>query len=99
MPIPPKINITKLNLPKDNFTEYPYDRKPSFRIHFSKVFSSNGVKFGKYLLKNFVCEETRKTIKKFQSDPEELLNKLPIKEIDTSEQILWEFVKIMFKKL
>ncbi len=44
-------------------------------------------------------EETPKTIKKFLSDPEEPLNKLPIKEIDTSEQILWEFVKKMFKNL
>ncbi len=45
-------------------------------------------KIRKYLLKNFVCEETEKTVKKFQSDPEESLNKLPIKEIDTTEQIL-----------
>ncbi len=49
-----------------------------------KVFCQNSVKSGKYLLKNFVCEETGKIAKKFQSDPEEPLNKLPIKEIDTS---------------
>ncbi len=62
-----------------------------------KVFYPNGVKSVKYLLKNFVSEETGKTAKKFQSDPEEPLNKLPIKEIDNSEQILREFViKIFF---
>ncbi len=64
-----------------------------------KVFHPNGVKSEKYLLKTFVCEETTKTVKKFRSDPEEPLNKLPIKESDTSEQTLWEFVKKMFKKL
>ncbi len=58
-----------------------------------KVFYPNDAKCEKYLLKNFVCEETAKTIKKFRSDPEKSLNKLPIKEIDTSKQILWEFVK------
>ncbi len=47
-----------------------------------KVFYLNGVKSEKYLLKNFVYEETGKTVKKFQSDPEEPLNKLPIEEID-----------------
>ncbi len=45
------------------------------------------------------CEESGKTVKKLQSDPEEPLNKLPIKEIDFSGQILCEFVKKMFKKL
>ncbi len=64
----------------------------------SKVFYPNGVKSEKYLLKNFVCEEIGKTVKKFQSGPEEPWNKLPIKEIDSSEQTLWEFVKKMFKK-
>ncbi len=54
-----------------------------------KVFYPNGVKSEKYLLKKFVCEETPKTVKKFRSDPEEPLNKLPIKEIDTLEQTLW----------
>ncbi len=49
---------------------------------FPKVFYLNGVKSEKYLLKNFVCEETEKTVKKFRSDPEEPLNKLLIKEID-----------------
>ncbi len=53
-----------------------------------KVFYPNVVKSEKYLPKNFVHEETGKTVKKFQSDPEVLLNKLPIKEIDTSVQIL-----------
>ncbi len=53
-----------------------------------KVFYPIGVKSEKYSLKNFVCEETPKTVKKFRSDPEEPLNKLPIREIDTSEQIL-----------
>ncbi len=33
MPVPSKINFTELNLPKDNFTEYPYERKPIFQIH------------------------------------------------------------------
>ncbi len=58
-----------------------------------KVFYPNGVKSKKYLLKNLVCQETGKTVKKFRSDPEEPLNNLPIKEIDTSELILWELVK------
>ncbi len=58
-----------------------------------KVFYPNGVISEKYSLKNFVCEEIGKLVKKFWSDTEEPLNKLPIKEIDTSEQILWEFVK------
>ncbi len=53
-----------------------------FKSILPKVFYPNGVKSEKYLLKNFVCEETGKTVKKFQSDPEEPLNKLPIKEID-----------------
>ncbi len=65
----------------------------------SKVFYPNSVISEKYLLKNFVYEETGKTVKKFWSEPEETLSKLPVKEIDTSEQILWEFIKKMFKKL
>ncbi len=87
IPIPPKINFTELNVPKDNFTEYPYEQKLIFRIHFAEFYPS-GVKSEKYLLKKFVCEETGNTVKKFRSDPEEPLNKLLIKEIDTSEQIL-----------
>ncbi len=59
----------------------------------SNPYYPNGVKSEKYLLTNFVYEETGKTARKFQSDPEEPLNKLIMKEIDTSEQILWEFVK------
>ncbi len=46
------------------------------------VFHPNGVNSEKYLLKNFVCEETGKTVKKNQCDPEEPLNKLHIKEVD-----------------
>ncbi len=41
-----------------------------------KVFYPNGAKSEKYLLKNVVCEETGKIVKKFRSDPEEPLNKL-----------------------
>ncbi len=48
----------------------------------SKVFYPNGAKFEKYSLKNFVREETGKTVKKLLSNPEEPLNKLPIKKID-----------------
>ncbi len=88
MPIPPKINVTKLNVPKDNFTEYPCDRKPIFQIHFAGSILPEWCKIRKYLLKKFVCEETEKTVKKFRSDLEEPLIKLPLKEIDTSEQIL-----------
>ncbi len=33
MAIPPKINFTELNVPKDNFTEYPYEWKPICQIH------------------------------------------------------------------
>ncbi len=47
-----------------------------------KVFYPNGVKSEKCGPKNFVRQETGKTVKKFRSDPEEPLNKLPIKEID-----------------
>ncbi len=58
------------------------------KINFSELnvpksnFYPNGVKSQKYLPKNLVCEETGKTVKKFRSDSEEPLNKLPIKEID-----------------
>ncbi len=45
-----------------------------------KVFYPNGVKSEKYLLKNFVSEETGKPVKKYRSDSEEPLNKLPIKK-------------------
>ncbi len=47
-----------------------------------KVFYLNGAKCKKDLVKNFVCEETGKTVKKFWINPEEPLNKLPVKEID-----------------
>ncbi len=43
----------------------------------AKIFYPNGAKSEKYLLKNFVCEETGKTVKNFRSDPKEPLNKLP----------------------
>ncbi len=85
MSIPPKINFNGLNVPKDNFTKYPYDQKPFFRIHFAKSILPEWCKIQKYLLKNSVCEEIPKTVSKFWSDPEEPLNKLPIKEIDTPE--------------
>ncbi len=85
MPILPKINFTELNVPKDNFNEYPYDRKPIFRIRSAESISPDSVNSEKYLLENFVCEETGKTVK-IRSDPEEPLNKL-------------EFVKKMFTKL
>ncbi len=86
MPILPKINVTELNVPKDNFTEYPYDWKPIFLIHFAKSILPAWCKIRKYLLKNFVCEHTRKTVKTYQSDPEEPLNKLPVREIDTQSK-------------
>ncbi len=85
MPIPTKINFTELNGPKDNFNKYPYDRKPIFRIHFAENILPECCKIRKYLLKNFVYEETPKTVKKFRSGPEEPLYKLPIKESDTSD--------------
>ncbi len=97
MPIPPKINFTELNVPKDNFTEYsynrkiilPYDRKPIFRIYFAKSILPKWCKIRKVFTKKFCLKGNYKNCKKkFRSDPEEPLNKLLIKEIDTSDQIL-----------
>ncbi len=36
MPVPPKINFTELNVPKDNFIEYLYERKTIFWIHIAE---------------------------------------------------------------
>ncbi len=82
MPTPPKINFTELNVPKDNFTEYLFEWKPIFRIYIAESILPEWRKIWKCLQKNFICEVTGKTVKKFQTDPEKPLNKLPIREID-----------------
>ncbi len=63
-----------------------------------KVFYPNGAKCEKYLIKNFVCKKTGKTVKKFRDDPEEPLNKLPIKEIDNFANFRANFMRICKKK-
>ncbi len=73
-----KLILPNTRITKNRFSEYILP----------KVFYPNGVKSEKYLLTKWVSEETGKTPKKFQSDPKVPLNKLPIKKIDTSEQIL-----------
>ncbi len=50
MHIRPKINFTELNVPKDNFTGYPYGWKPIFQNHIAEVFYPNGVKSEKYFV-------------------------------------------------
>ncbi len=81
MPIPPKINFIELNVPNDYFTENTRTTENRFsQSILPKVFYPNGVKFEKYLLKNFGCGETGKTNYLF-------------KEIDFSEQILCKFIK------
>ncbi len=42
MPIPLKINFTELIAPKDNFTEYPYERKLIFRIYIAESILPKG---------------------------------------------------------
>ncbi len=66
MPILPKLNVTELKVPKNNFTEYPYDRKPIFRIHFAESILPKWSKIRKIFTKKFcLYEETGKTGKKF----------------------------------
>ncbi len=75
MLITAKINFTELNVPKDNFTEYPYGRKPIFRIHIAESILPKLCKIWKVFTKKFCMWGNWKNYKKkFQSDPEEPLN-------------------------
>ncbi len=53
MAIPSKINVTEYYVTKDNFTEYPYDWKLIFQIHFDESILPEWCKIRKIFSKYF----------------------------------------------